>query len=242
EQMAALRQPLVVGGDRPRLAAGAEVLAGIEAERRGPTHRSGFPPAPLLPREVFSAVRLAGVLDDHEVVPGRQLENRIHIGDLPVQVHRDQGRDRAPGAMAHETAGDRVGCTPGLEVRPERLGVHRVRSLIDVDEIRPGPAWEIASVVAMKVSGTVTTVSPARTPAAMSAKRNASVPLAIPTQNGASQNSAKSRSNSRTTGPPMKPAVSSAVSNTERSSSRNSRCTVTRSRNGISGVLIGSQS
>src|SRR5882724_396637 len=35
----------------------------------------------------------------------------------------------------------------------------------------------------MKVSGTVTTVSPARTPAAMSAKRNASVPLAIPTQN-----------------------------------------------------------
>src|SRR5438128_491253 len=90
----------------------------------------------------------------------------------------------------------------------------------------------------MKVSGTVTTVSPSWTPAATRAKRSASVPLATPTQTFDSQNSEKSRSNSCTTGPPMNPAVSRAVSKTDRSSSRSSRCTVTSSRNGISPVLM----
>ena len=39
------------------------------------------------------------------------------------------------------------------------------------------PACEIASVVAMKVFGTVTTMSPLPMPAAIRAKRSASVPL-----------------------------------------------------------------
>src|SRR3972149_5549792 len=85
------------------------------------------------------------------------------------------------------------------------------------------PACEIASVVAMKVRGTVTTVSPRWTPAAMSAKRRASVPLAMPTQKRDSQNWAKSRSNSWTMGPPMNPAVSRAALKTESRSSRRSR-------------------
>jgi hypothetical protein len=45
------------------------------------------------------------------------------------------------------------------------------------------PAWEIASVVAMNVFGTVTTVSPGLIPAAIRAKRKASdhkVPAAAP--------------------------------------------------------------
>ena len=44
------------------------------------------------------------------------------------------------------------------------------------------PACEIASVVAMKVCGTVTTTSPGFTPLAMRAKRRASVPLLIATE------------------------------------------------------------
>ena len=40
------------------------------------------------------------------------------------------------------------------------------------------PAWLIASVVAMKVCGTVSTMSPGCTPAAINANRTASVPLA----------------------------------------------------------------
>ena len=55
------------------------------------------------------------------------------------------------------------------------------------------PAWLIASVVAMNVCGTVTTMSPAWTPAAISANRTASVPLLTPTQCAVSQNLANSR-------------------------------------------------
>src|SRR5437763_192002 len=62
------------------------------------------------------------------------------------------------------------------------------------------PAWEMASVVAMNVFGTVSTVSPGCTPAAISAKRKASVPLPTPTQCGASQNSANSTSKYSTIG------------------------------------------
>ena len=49
------------------------------------------------------------------------------------------------------------------------------------------PACEIASVVAMKVFGTVITVSPGLIPAAIKANRSASVPLDTPTQCCASQ-------------------------------------------------------
>ena len=84
------------------------------------------------------------------------------------------------------------------------------------------PACEMASAVAMNVKGTVTTVSPGWTPAAINASRSASVPLLMPTQNRVSQNSAKARSNSFTMGPPMKLAVSSAASRTACNSDRSS--------------------
>src|SRR5882762_677761 len=94
------------------------------------------------------------------------------------------------------------------------------------------PACEMASVVAMNVWGTLITISPGSTPAAMKAKRRASVPLFTPTQNFASQNRANSRSNSSTMGPPMKPALLNAFFTTANNSSSSSLCDVTRSRNG----------
>ena len=69
------------------------------------------------------------------------------------------------------------------------------------------PAWVMASVVAMKVFGTVTTIDPFLTPAAIRANRTASVPLATPTQCPGSAEVAKSRSKPSTMGPPMKPPV-----------------------------------
>src|SRR2546422_4707458 len=36
-------------------------------------------------REVLRAVRLAGVLDDAEVVLGREIEDGVHVGHLPVR-------------------------------------------------------------------------------------------------------------------------------------------------------------
>ena len=91
----------------------------------------------------------------------------------------------------------------------------------------------MASVVAMKVFGTVMTASPAATPAAESANLSASVPLPTPTQKRVSQNAANSRSKPSTIGPPMKPAVLSASWKAATSSSFNSAWGVTKSRKGI---------
>src|SRR6266852_3598758 len=95
------------------------------------------------------------------------------------------------------------------------------------------PAWEMASVVAMNVLGTVTTVSPGCTPAAIRANRKASVPLATPMQYCTPQNCAKSRSKSSTIGPPTNPAVFRALRKTDTNSSSSSRWGVTRSKKGM---------
>src|SRR5437870_597152 len=94
------------------------------------------------------------------------------------------------------------------------------------------PACEMASVVAMKVFGTVTTVSPGCTPAAIRANRKASVPLPTPTHCCVPQNCAKSRSKSSTIRPPTNPAVFRALRKTDTNSSSNSRWGVTRSMKG----------
>src|SRR5215470_9419104 len=91
----------------------------------------------------------------------------------------------------------------------------------------------IASTVATNVLGTVRTTSPRPMPAAMSANLNASVPLPTPTQYFASQNRANSRSNASKTGPPINIADVSTPLAALISSSCNSRCGVTKSKNGI---------
>ena len=49
-------------------------------------------------------MRLAGVLDHDEIVPTRDLENRVHVRHEPVQVHRDdRARPRRNGFL--EAAG-----------------------------------------------------------------------------------------------------------------------------------------
>src|SRR5690348_9215521 len=102
----------------------------------------------------------------------------------------------------------------------------------------PAPTWEMASVVAMNVFGTVITASPAATPAACKANRRASVPLPTPTQYFAPQNSANSRSNLSTVGPPMNPAVDSARWNAATNSCSSCACGVIRSRNGTTVLFI----
>ena len=63
------------------------------------------------------------------------------------------------------------------------------------------PSIEIASAVNVAVCATVTTSSPAWTPAASSARRIASVPFATPTACALPHAAAKSRSNVRTSSP-----------------------------------------
>ena len=79
-------------------------------------------------------------------------------------------------------------------------------------KIGVAPTWDMASVVAMKVLGTVTTASPGPTPAAMRAKRRASVPEPTPMQYRLSQKAANSSSKPATWGPPMNmPAAMASV-------------------------------
>ena len=131
------RATFVVGRDGAGFTAGAQILAGVEAERRGAAHGSGLAPAALLLREVFRAVRLAGVLDDDQVVAGGQLQDRVHVGHLPVQVDREDRRHRTSRALAHHAARLRVRSALGLQVGTQFLGIHRVGARVDVDEVEP---------------------------------------------------------------------------------------------------------
>ena len=67
-------------------------------------------------------MRLAGVLHDRKLVPVGDLHDGVHIRHLAVQVHR------------HDCLGARS--DGGLE----KLWIHRVRALVDVDEHRLGAA------------------------------------------------------------------------------------------------------
>ncbi|OPY10207.1 MAG: hypothetical protein A4E68_00012 [Syntrophaceae bacterium PtaB.Bin095] len=70
------------------------------------------------------------------------------------------------------------------------------------------PHQVIASAVAMKVFGTVTTSSPGPMPSAMRLSQRASVPFPTPTACLQPQNAAKSFSNFATKGPPAKAVFS----------------------------------
>src|SRR5947208_6314548 len=117
QHLAAPRELLVVGRDGARLAARAQILPRIEAECRGMTHRPGLAPAVPSLREVLRAVRLAGIFDNDEVVLGREIEDRIHVSHLPVQVHGNDCRHRAASALAHRLVGYLFPYAPDLESR-----------------------------------------------------------------------------------------------------------------------------
>ena len=100
------------------VAQGAEVLARVEAEGGRDAERAAGPPL------VQRAVRLAGVFDDGQAAARGELEDRIHVGRLAVEMHR---HDR-PGAR-----GDR-----GLD--GGRVDVGRVRQAVDEDRRGAGVA------------------------------------------------------------------------------------------------------
>ena len=112
-----------------------------------------------------------------------QFQDRVHVGHLAVEVDRDDRRhsafcfpvDQSSRSLNHgRTAPSRY----SRRFSGSRL---YVASSMSTNTVR-APACEIASVVAMNVFGTVTTASPAPTPAAIRANRSASVPLPTPTQ------------------------------------------------------------
>ena len=79
-------------------------------------------------------MRLAGVLDHHQPIALRQLEDRIHIGHLPVQMDRNDGRDR-PSAAAADQPARIVDGALFLQILLEFCRIHVVGLLIDVHEL-----------------------------------------------------------------------------------------------------------
>src|SRR5271165_5526391 len=96
-----LRQLRVVGCDRSAFAASAEVLTRIKAKCRGLSHGTSFFPCVLPAREVFGAMRLAGILDNNQIEAFGYLQDSVHIGHLPVEMHRDDRRDCSASPAGH---------------------------------------------------------------------------------------------------------------------------------------------
>src|SRR5437879_3450002 len=105
-----LEQRRLGAGHGSPLAQRAQVLAGIEAEAPQP------PDPAYAPSFVAGAVRLGGVLDDPQPVVLCQLEQRVEIGRLAVEMHGNDPHRARPDRGAH------------------RGGIDRHRPLVDVHE------------------------------------------------------------------------------------------------------------
>src|SRR6186997_1992382 len=81
--------PRVIGHQSTAVAIGAQILGRIETEAADISQRAGafaFVTGPM---------RLAGVFDHKQLMAVRDVHNRLHIGRLSVQMHRN---NRARGS------------------------------------------------------------------------------------------------------------------------------------------------
>ena len=107
------RQAVVVDQEHAAFA-GSDQLVGVEAEAARGTKRASASAA------ILGAVRLRGILDDLQVVALGNLEQRIHVHRVAVDVHR---HDRP---------------RPGRDARFDLGDVHRPRQRVAVDHDWPG--------------------------------------------------------------------------------------------------------
>jgi hypothetical protein len=85
-----LGQRVVVGDNGAALAQRAEVLAGVEAEAAGPTHRPRAGPCAAR-ASVLGGVGLARILDDLDAELLSEAEDCVHVDGESVEVDRDDG-------------------------------------------------------------------------------------------------------------------------------------------------------
>jgi len=119
------------------------------------------------------------------------------------------------GPLAHRAPVTGSACKLILQKDAEISGPG-IGPRIDVEKSGRAPACEIASVVAMNVMGTVTTVLPGLTPAAIRARRSASVPWPSDCRTAIAE-TGEVALEALDQGRPRRPAVSRAASKTERS-------------------------
>ena len=113
----------IIGGQHAAFARRTEVLGGIKTEAADVTDTAG---APTL---VFGAMGLRGVFDDHQLVTSRDLENRIHVGALTIEMHQ-QNSARALGNGGFDLA--------YVDVEGGGVDIHEYRGCADVTDGRDG--------------------------------------------------------------------------------------------------------
>ena len=118
-------EPLVTGQDHPAVPDASEVLAGEEGEAPRDSGRAGLDVA--LPGSIPRPDCLRGILDDRHAIPRGGLQNRRHVGALPIQMHRHDCLHAVLRALGAPE--------PCLQKRR----AHRVRARVDVHERRRGP-------------------------------------------------------------------------------------------------------
>src|SRR5207248_4262514 len=94
-----------------------------------------FHPAIALAGKIFSAVGLAGVLNHDEIVLLRNLQDRVHVGNLAIKMDRNYRRYRPATPLADQLASS-IWQASSLEVIPQLLRIQVVRALVDVDKLR----------------------------------------------------------------------------------------------------------
>src|SRR6266853_2334681 len=82
-------------------------------------------------------MRLAGVLDDDQVVLPGNIENGIHLRGLPVEVDRDNALYDETALGMHKLATCGIEVALGLKIFAQPARIHVVSTLIDIDEVRP---------------------------------------------------------------------------------------------------------
>ncbi len=122
----------------PGLAVFAKATHGLETLPLAPHRRSGFAERTQVfarieaecgersqgahaPSFVLRAVRLGSVLHDPQTVPGRDIEDRVHVGGLPIKMN---GHDSSRS---------------GRDRGRQRFGVQRQGVFVHIDEADGGP-------------------------------------------------------------------------------------------------------
>ncbi len=131
------RHFFAIGRDGAGFAASAEILSGIKAKRCGVAHRARLLPAIFFLREILRAVGLASIFHHDQIVTACHLENGIHIGALPVDVHRHHRGDRCAIVSVVRLSRLAVHIAFPLEIFPQLRDVHRIGLLFDINEIGP---------------------------------------------------------------------------------------------------------
>src|SRR5258706_2348206 len=131
-----LRDLFVVGCNGAAFTASAQVFARIKAECGRASHRSGLAPAILFFREIFGAVRLAGVFDNDKSELLGHLKDGVHIRSLPVEMNRDDRGDGFAQRTVDITARAAVECALGLHILAQKRRIQRKGFSIHIHEIR----------------------------------------------------------------------------------------------------------